>query len=191
MARYYKLLPRHGIQVFTGGEDGRTFVKMFRNSWRRLPLNVRRRIMAHWRLGNRPVCPIVEFSNMWIDSWTVFGQVTGNGREIRFSAADFVHFPPSIAQWIIAHELAHVYQKAVGKLPGGTPGGPTIDENEREADDLAEGWGFDKVPRMIFDMQRSRGRSIEDACQVVIKLGLGEAVITQRADREPGHGLPR
>jgi hypothetical protein len=165
----YRLLPRHSIYTFTGGEDGRPFVRLFRECWKQIPIGARKRILAHWRAPRQKHLPIIEFSNMWFDSTKSFGQVRNNGREVRFSASDFAMLPRAVSKWIVAHELAHVYQKAIGR----TPGGRNEDENEDHANSIVQQWGFDDGSKLMFDILRSEtGLSIPDASRRLIELGM-------------------
>jgi hypothetical protein len=86
---------------------------------------------------------------------------------LRFNAEDFMIFPPKIALWIIAHELAHVYQKAIG----GSPGGTSEAENETDANRIAESWGFDREPRLIMGTL-TENLSIKEAIKRVVELGI-------------------
>ncbi|MGF1633370.1 MAG: hypothetical protein ACFCVE_05915 [Phycisphaerae bacterium] len=47
--------------------------------------------------------------------------------------------PPAFVQWVVAHELAHVYLRNGGRTPGEDP--------ELAADALAEAWGFPRPAR--------------------------------------------
>jgi hypothetical protein len=89
---------------------------------------------------------------------------------LKFSAKDFAVFPGSVARWVIAHELAHVYQKTIGRVPGGE----NEQNNEQEADRIAESWDFDKTPfTIMYLLCRNRKLSVEDACKEVVRDGLG------------------
>ena len=93
--------------------------------------------------------------------------------ELKFNAEAFDILPPSVARWIIAHELAHVYQKACGQVPGGED----EHQNENDADRIAEGWGFDKSPRTLLELlQQNRGLTLGQACEAIVR-------------EESGHGL--
>jgi hypothetical protein len=163
-----RLLPHHKFQVLTWGDGGKDFVRVFRSCWKQLPLRSRRSILAHWKKAPIPF-PTFELSNMWGDSEVSFAQVGWNGMKLRFSAADFAVLPDRIAQWIIAHELAHVYQKAIGR----SPGGDSEFENETDADKIAEDWGFEKRPMtMLKLLTQNRKVSVEDAGKRIVEMGL-------------------
>jgi hypothetical protein len=166
--RLFQLLPRHKFQLFTWGEDGTGFVRVFRSCWKKIPSGARRAMLAHWRSGDLPHYPSVELSKLWVDSNGSFGQVTASGMKLKFSAEDFAIFPDSIAGWVIAHELAHVYQSALGRPPDGV----NVERYEREADDIAKRWGFDNTPtnllRSLTQMQRL---SVVEACKKLVRDG--------------------
>ena len=51
---YFPLLPRHNVYLFaplpeTGGER---FARLFIETWKRIPLGPRRRILKHWKSGD-------------------------------------------------------------------------------------------------------------------------------------------
>jgi hypothetical protein len=105
---------------------------------------------------------------MWGDTAFSFAQVGSNGMVLRFSADDFMVFPNKIAQWIIAHELAHVFQKATGRLPGGQSEG----ENEDDANRIAHGWGFDNTAVLMLKLLiQERQLSVEKAVRKIVKMG--------------------
>jgi hypothetical protein len=130
---HYKLLPRHRIMAFTGGEDGRPFVQLFRRCWQKMPALARRRILKHWRTSGWQPIPIIEFSNMWFDSLESFGQVGQRGLEIHFSADDCAVLPCTVCEWIVAHEMAHAYRHAIGVNVAAM----STEQNEQETDSVA------------------------------------------------------
>lgn len=111
---------------------------------------------------------LIEFSDVWNGSDESFAQVKRCGTIMKFSASAFAMLPPSIAHWIIGHELAHVFQKACGKRPGGE--GRV--ENEQDADRIATSWGFDKTHRIMLRIFMEEGRklSFEQACAEILKM---------------------
>jgi len=74
--------------------------------------------------------------------------------------------PFHAARWIIAHELAHVYQKAIGRQPCGMneDGELNEDENETHADGLVKEWGFPSESRTLIDMLIGK-LGLEGACR--------------------------
>ena len=105
--------------------------------------------------------PIIEWSNMWGPSDAI-GQFVPAEFILKFRSDELCFYPDNAFQWIIAHEFAHVYQKAIGRKPGGK----SEQENEREADGIAKDWGFncfsaDLIVRDQFD----NGTSVEEACE--------------------------
>jgi hypothetical protein len=157
------------LLLIAEGDGAKSFVRLFRDCWKRIPFKARRAILAHWQ--NSPVSwyPKIELSNSWGDAQTCFGQVRHAGLEVRFSAKDFALLPDEVASWIIAHELAHVYQKATGKRPGGD----ALESNEEDADEIAPSWGFDRTLRAFLGhLQASEGLSVEDACKRLAEMRL-------------------
>lgn len=114
-----RLLRDHEIRLTVWGDGGQKFVRLFRACWDQLPYKARRLILTYWKSGKTASEPLIELSDMWVDSKTSFAQVTDQGTELRFSARDFALLPVLVARWVVAHELAHVYQKALGRRPGG------------------------------------------------------------------------
>jgi hypothetical protein len=162
---HHRLLPGHKFQLRADCDNGRQFVRLFRSCWKQVPYASRRAILAYWKSSEFPYHPSFEFSDMW-NSEACFAQVR-NGVELRFSATAFAVFPDKTARWVVAHELAHVYQKALGKAPGGH----SEDENEADANRIAEGWGFDKTPFFMLGVLQHK-LSFEDACKRIIELRL-------------------
>ena len=73
---------------------------------------------------------------------------------VKFNAGEFDQMPDETAHWIIAHELAHVYNRAIGNLPiDSRDGALCFDEakNEETSDKLGESWGFNKIWCTLWD----------------------------------------
>jgi hypothetical protein len=165
----HRLLSGHPLLLIAEGDGAKSFVRLFRGCWKLIPFKARRAILAHWQ--NSPVSwhPKIELSDSWGDAQTCFGQVRHGGMEVRFSAKDFEVLPDAIAAWIIGHELAHVYQKVIGKRPGGD----SLESNEDDADEIARSWGFDRTLRVLLGhVQASERLSVEDACKRLAELRL-------------------
>ena len=43
------LLPRHGVSLFVDDGNGERFARLFTDTWKRIPMAVRRSILRHWR----------------------------------------------------------------------------------------------------------------------------------------------
>lgn len=165
----YQLLPDHEFQLNASGDGAQRFVAQFRDCWERIPISARHEILAYWKKETSAGYPRIELSDMWGDSETNFAQVRHMGMELRFSAHDFLVLPDSIAHWVIAHELAHVFQKTAGKVPGGA----NEAENERDADVIAMRWGFAKSHRTLLAvLMQEANISVDVACQKLVELGL-------------------
>jgi len=155
-----RLLAGHRFNVHCFNNDGGQFVEVFRDTWKRLPLRVRRAMCGFWRQGTTEYEPQIELSDCWSPE-SSYAQVTRAGMEVKFRQEAFACFPREAAQWIIAHELAHVFQKACGRVPGGD----AESENEKHADDLAREWGFDQGCLCAIHMlQDHDDLSFTDAC---------------------------
>jgi hypothetical protein len=125
-------------------------------------------ILAYWKTSKVPQIPIFELSNLWSDSEANFAQVGDNGMLMRFSFGDFAVFPNTIALWVIAHELAHVYQKAIGRVPGGI----SELENETDANRIAAEWGFEQRPLVMLKLLTQGGLlSVGEASKGIAQMG--------------------
>jgi hypothetical protein len=51
---WFPLLPRHDIYLFAPNCGGEQFSSLFGETWKRLPLFARRRILRHWRIDDCP-----------------------------------------------------------------------------------------------------------------------------------------
>ena len=156
---YYQLIPSQRIRLVAIDCEGDDFSDLFRKCWRKLPLTARRSICAFWR-DPKEREPLVELSDLWIDSKDAFAQVTNWGRELRFSASAFKVLPYCAGSFIVVHELAHVYQKALG----GVPGGESSLENEDDANRIAKEWGFDDMVIGIISILL-KTMPLEQACE--------------------------
>ncbi len=95
------------------------------------------------------------------------------GKAMKFRPEAFACYPPAAARWVIAHELAHVYQWATGC----NVGAEDEKRNEREANELVRQWGISDLCRGLIAMRMQHGMSLKDACREVaslkIKYGIG------------------
>ena len=143
-------LPRLGI-----GDDKR-FAAIFRDTWPRIPLKARRLMVNHWR-KSEPIWAIQGFWSPMIqlaDDWefsdrTVrhpkdFAACGRNGHSLFFYAPLVDAMPGHHIQELIAHELAHVIQYALGEPSSTDRTLPRwCDEAESHADEIMELWDFD------------------------------------------------
>ncbi len=188
------LIPSQKIRLLSVETDGVAFAKLFRSCWRRIPLAYRRKICATLRASQ---FRRIELSNLWCDSragfttlstavicglfWgcetsssVAFGQVGARGvgiLHIYFAANAFELLPTDAAEFIVAHELGHVLQVAIGRP---RRSGRKTDWNyEREADDFAKSWGFNNIQLMVIQNSlRKTGRNkmtLQEACAHVKK----------------------
>lgn len=164
----FDLLPEHGhsLSARDGDGDGQTFAVVFRSVWNEIPLGTRTAILDYWKSQTTSV--LFELSNLWCGAEGSFAKTEGAGTRLFFNAEAFLVFPKSAARWVVAHELAHVFQKACGKRPGGD----NEDENERDANAIAKSWGFSNSSLVIIRSWMSQGRTLNDACEEAIADGL-------------------
>lgn len=143
----FALLPRHGIFLSAPHGGGERFARLFLETWRRLPLFVRRSVLRHWRTDVSPASPVgpaIELLAEW--STRVRGRGLGgawggardHGHTLRFWAKIVAAFSDELVRDLIAHEVAHVYQWSVGW---------ELDEMncvevEEDANWMLDGWGF-------------------------------------------------
>lgn len=120
------LLPHHEFTVKTPDKQtGQRFVMVFRRTWKKLPLEARRKIPPYWRqegtspkLWNDGVRD--GFAKRWkvelleqLDTETAAGCHTPEG--LQFSLILFRQMPEEVAEGIIAHELGHAFLWAIDK----------------------------------------------------------------------------
>lgn len=160
------LLSKHDIRLWPLAENHVRFTALFRATWKRLPLGVRRQILRHWRTGFTicpewfPLSPVIEIVPLiWPrdakteeEAARIWGNVTALGHKVQFSATIIDKMPDAIAQDLIAHELAHVHQFACGMIseidngvrwdvwPNGDKFAPG--DTEEDADEQMLNWGF-------------------------------------------------
>lgn len=167
----HHLLNNHDLVLHAWEGDGERFVAMFRGTWDQIPSDVRATILDFCLARHA----VIELSDTFGPN-DAFGQVDSivNGREVveitvRFRAPAFAHFPRAAAQWVIAHELAHVYEKACGRLPGPDERGDT----ENRVNQMVGVWGFRRdCLAFIIMIHENRNLSIADACAEVDRLRL-------------------
>ena len=153
-----KLLDDHPYEFFCpSASAGERFRALFREAWNRIPAAPRDQILTYWSEANG--VPTFAVTDDWIDSSESHAQVTQNGRRIDFNLESFELLPKEASLFTIAHELAHVLQKALGLKPGGT----SVEENEAEADSIALSWGFDRAVSLALQMLVSNGLSLREA----------------------------
>jgi len=138
------------------GNDAR-FAEIFRQTWQRIPLRCRRRMVKHWRDAD-PIhlqglwSPTVQLVNDWRLSDRVcrtardMGVCGRIGHSLYFYAPIVDAMPPNIVQDLIAHELAHCYLYAIGDEETMAGSDRTVhrwlDNVEIYADEAMEVWGF-------------------------------------------------
>jgi hypothetical protein len=152
------------LRPFQG--DGPRFVRLFRSTWRRLPLWARRRILGFWHDADDAMANLVLHSPHieLLDGWSKrqgeglrgdVGCVSHGGHFLQFHAPVVDLMPEPLVCDLIAHELAHVHQDACGiRLKSVESDGTIVYEDarggvymagelEEEADATMVSWGFD------------------------------------------------
>lgn len=157
-----QLLPDQPYTIWIADGDGSEFIRMFRSVWAALPTSVQTRIIEHWQTEPTRQEPYFELSECWAPA-TSSAQVKMTGFQMKFRTSSFRHFPEPAARWVIAHELAHVWQWVIGRNRLDF----TVEENEDDADRIAEGWGFCHLCRMRIQVEINYGKSFEAACDFV------------------------
>ncbi len=112
------LLPRHKIFLTSAGYvDDARFVRVFRATWRRIPLRYRCRLLAYWReLQNESegLCPVffpaqkMPTDHERVDAPMALGLWKSFGGSTHYLAPVVEMMPDNILSTLIAHELAHV-----------------------------------------------------------------------------------
>lgn len=137
----FPLLPRHGVNLFAPNGGGERFARLFRETWRRLPLFVRRRLLKHWRCGLFPghdFSPFVVLASDWPGRVRdAMGAAGDRGHRLCFWTEGVADFPDELVMDLVAHELAHAYQWACDRRA-------EMDsfEAEDDANWTMECWGF-------------------------------------------------
>lgn len=157
VARDKLRLDRYGC-----GDEAR-FVRVFAATWWKLPRYARRAMRAHWRSehAGRMIClvkdrlgrgrfapPRVQLLNGWDrpSTWRIrtgippagvpnhpLGAVYAEGFLLRFYAPVVDRLPDPLLEYLIAHELAHVLQHAIGpERMFGCPAGNRHDEGKHD-----------------------------------------------------------
>lgn len=144
-----RLLRSHAVnfRASDANDCSSRFVRLFRETWRLIPLTHRRSILRHWR--RRGYVATIEIATYWSGFRPqVSGQCSLMGHQVRF----YSHFVRLASdddiRYVIAHELAHVWQWAT--KPDTRPAGPAraSDAWEAEARRLGLEWlGLTRCPR--------------------------------------------
>jgi hypothetical protein len=148
-------------------DNGQAFAAILLKTWSKVPAAVRKEIVDHWTTLDHELC--LELSDSWLPKrGDPNAEVTDIGCTMRFKAAVFQRMPEEAAMWLIAHELAHVYQYANAaneqkmkkwekeRAKGGLAKDVAYMETENQADELARGWGFNFAA--FCDWEKSRFR---------------------------------
>ena len=115
------LLPRHKIRLivcnYEHEGDHERFVRIFRETWRALPLRVRRTLLKYWRGCSVP-SPHLELcdhkSEIDEQLFDALAVCSLGGHMIAFWSPAMDILPDEQVKLTIAHELAHAYLWAKG-----------------------------------------------------------------------------
>ncbi len=145
----------------------------FKDVWLMAPRSKRSQIKDHWSRILSDGCPNIFVSDQWDNVISVNGKKcfmnarTGAaGTEIAFSVASFREWiSEAAAQFIIAHELGHVFEYAKRKENWSLATNKPLEISEKEADDFAESIGCgptkpDYISWKIWRNLRNLGTSI-------------------------------
>jgi hypothetical protein len=167
------ILPRSGLYLdgYGCGDEGR-FCRLFADTWRRIALGARRLLMGYWRSDHpnvaicdfrgdhgreRLVVPRIQLLNGWHPPsfglvrtgppapgrWPDLGSCYAEGFLFRFYAPVVDRLPDQLVRYLIAHELAHACQYAVGighRFAGVGAADVTDGMLEEDADLMASLW---------------------------------------------------
>lgn len=139
--------------------DAERFAQAFRHVWQAISDDVREAIVEHWDATVAFGRPIIEYSNDWRPTHKGVYATAGAGRgEIQFVARLLDPMPDGALKFVVAHELAHFYQRTLGDEPHFSPDGQFLyyrtsnghkrprHEYEAEASEFADSWGFPRAP---------------------------------------------
>lgn len=172
------IIPRSRIYLVPYGHgNDRQFAVRFRDTWKKLPLFARRRLLLHWREDQdlartvvgiydiskfQPqsgrqliISPRIELLSGWLGPRgdnivdaprhppKEVGHTFAQGHLLRFHAPHVDRMPVSVTECLIAHELAHAYQFAIGIAEDFGPYETNSYEWEADAEDTLTNWGFE------------------------------------------------
>jgi hypothetical protein len=157
-----RLLPRHRIYLFSPEDRGKRFVRLLRETWRRLPCYARRRILAHWRSGiaHLDSSPMIGLHGDWegriggIGLGGTKAHTCRGGDMLRFWSDIVDAYPDELVRDLIAHELTHVFGYASDWYCD------DLDDpiqDEQDADALTEMWGFSSTAIDDWDREHRVG----------------------------------
>ncbi|MEI7837617.1 MAG: hypothetical protein WCK05_14555 [Planctomycetota bacterium] len=147
------LLPRHGIRLFVVDGDGPRFANLFRETWQRLPLWARCRLLRYWRTpfckgqprGMYPAFELISGKSDFFwrgDSGNAWGQCGMRGYSLAFAADHLAEAGETETRYTVAHELAHVYMFAI-KDPSHAGDDATAEWAHDLVDEQLTEWGYD------------------------------------------------
>jgi hypothetical protein len=171
------LRPRHAIYLTVVSGNGPRFADAFHATWKRLPLWVRRRLLRYWR--NHPrygawPSPFISIQSVTSEGRKNYGLRRHYGCEFEFASKYTDILPENVLQDLIAHELAHALQCALGihcvrkysdgrALYATRDGGPFGGnyEIEEDADLWMNRWGFDSESIDVWSLEAGNRKVVQ------------------------------
>ena len=149
------LVKRDAIYLIPIGHgDDQRFARNFCTTWRLLGEEERRSLTDYWRnpdpmrMMPQMLFPGIELLDDWSGRDGEFGHCTNNGHKLMFWACSVDAMPDDMVQTLIAHELGHVYRKAISRHVV-DPANPPTEAERREEEfqtrlTVEVEWGFDE-----------------------------------------------
>jgi hypothetical protein len=147
----FPIVPRAGLRLWAFDGDGARTARLFAETWRGLPLWVRRRLLKHWRAerlrGERITYPRVFLTATFpaphsdaavLELADTVGRWCPWDGGLYLLAAIVDRMPEELVRALIAHELAHAYCTAERVLSGRYTHAREIEEDNGEEDAVRE-----------------------------------------------------
>ncbi len=142
------------------------FVRLFKETWEKIPSCYQQVMLAHWKQGWGEDGPEISIRD-WTsdenpDDQTILGGVGLNGGMISFWAGTADIMPDDVVKSLVAHELGHVYQCAIcfrEGLPEDKERRTQLEEED--ADQRATRWKFSPDQRKEWKATYDKSRQDE------------------------------
>lgn len=133
--------------------------EIFLNLWAAIDKTDRKAIATCWKNHQRQFTPKILFDDPWFGEQASIAYYEHGETTIKCNLPLFRLFPNEVIEGLLAHEMAHVHQSAIGKdrynlapkdLLGLTPLGIPVGLSpagivELHADETMIRWGFDRL----------------------------------------------
>jgi hypothetical protein len=163
------------FDVDVDDSDISRFVSVFLDLWNRIDAHHRECIQNHWATLRARHHPKMELQIPWTGNKDAMASTEARGGELKYCWKTCKLLPDDILQAVIAHEMGHVYQGAIGKFRDNITRNDLLGlievlalplkENaliEIHADEMAMRWGFDPVLIDAYRLQYHDFRNGED-----------------------------